>query len=104
MNNNIYIDSDILLSKIELLKQEKEKLRKYFGDVRTDSLNMINYWSGDSGDQAYEVFSGYTKKFRTVIEEIESKITFLENVIEAYKQMDLLLNKKMEENAKTSVY
>jgi len=104
METKLFVDSEVLLNKIELLKIEKEKLRKYFDNVRTDSLDMINYWSGDSGDQAYEVFSGYTKKFRTVIEEIESKIKFLENVEAAYKQMDLLINQKMEENAKTSVY
>ena len=104
ITNYIYIDSAILQSKIELLKQEREKINQTLGNVKKDSLGMINYWSGNTGEEAYNILNNYTRKFKEIIDSIDSKINFLESVLYAYSKIDELLNEKLEKNLNIKAY
>lgn len=104
ITNYIYIDDTLLKNKIDLLKKQKEKVMQTFDNIKKDSLGMINYWSGNSGEEAYSILNDYTRSFSGIINKIDSKILFLESVLKAYQQMDNYLLKKLEENAKMAAY
>lgn len=104
ITNYIYVDDVLLKSKIDLLKKEKEKIIQTFDNIKKDSLGMINYWSGNSGEEAYSILNNYTRNFKGIIGMIDSKIIFLESVLDAYQQMDNYLLKKIEENANIAAY
>lgn len=99
MQANIYLNQEELSNKIEQLRIEKENMKAVFEKVKNDAIGMCNYWSGDTGNKAYEFLNDQTKRYTTIINEIESYIKFLENVISAYNAMDNSIKQKMEENA-----
>mgnify|MGYP005766367565 CR=1 FL=1 len=104
MNNKIYIEEDILQSKINQLYLEKQNMEKALNNIKSDANTMIEYWSGNSGEEAYVILNNYTRSFKGIIDKLESNIKFIENVLQAYKQIDSQINKKMEENANIEVY
>lgn len=99
MQANIYLNQEELSNKIEQLKIEKENMKTVLEKVNNDALRMCNYWSGDTGNKAYESLNNQTKKYTIIVKEIESYIKFLENIISAYSTMDNFMIRKMEENA-----
>lgn len=99
MQANIYLNQEELSNKIEQLKIEKENMKTVLEKVNNDALTMCNYWSGDTGNKAYESLNNQTKKYTIIVKEIESYIKFLENIISAYSTMDSFMIRKMEENA-----
>lgn len=99
MQANIYLNQEELSNKIEQLKIEKESMKTVLEKVNNDALRMCNYWSGDTGNKAYESLNNQTKKYTIIVKEIESYIKFLENIISAYSTMDNFMIRKMEENA-----
>ena len=72
--------------------------------ILPDANGMIEYWSGDSGEKAYDTLSTYTSDFKEIIDTLEIYIKFIEQTLAAYNQMDQLINKKMEENASIEAF
>ena len=104
MNNKVYIEETVLQSKINQLRLEKQNIEKALNNIKSDANTMIEYWSGNSGEEAYVILNNYTRSFKGIIDKLESNIKFIENVLQAYKQIDSQINKKMEENANIEVY
>ncbi|MBO5376077.1 MAG: WXG100 family type VII secretion target [Bacilli bacterium] len=102
-NSNIYINPEQLENKIIQLKDEKQKIEIVFSEIKNDVNNMINYWSGSSGEEAYNVLVEYTKDFNVIINTLNKKINFIEKALEAYRKMDSLINKKLEENSNIEI-
>ncbi len=104
MNNKVYIEETVLQSKINQLRLEKQNIEKALNNIKSDANTMIEYWSGNSGEEAYVILNNYTRSFKRIIDKLESNIKFIENVLQSYKQIDKQINKKMEENANIEVY
>lgn len=104
MDSNIYIEADMLQMKITQLREQKKNMEDALNSIKTDCSNMINYWSGSSGTKAYNALTNYTNEFQSIYDTLESSIAFIEKVLDSYKQMDALVNKKMQENANIAVY
>lgn len=106
MNNstssNLYMNVAEMEQKILLLKEEKAKMDAVFQNIISDAKGMINYWSGNTGEHAFNEFNEYTKKFQTISESMLAYITFLESSVSAYKMMDQTIKTKMETNANVS--
>lgn len=103
-NGNIYINPEVLQSKITQLRTEKQNMQNALNKIKSDINGMIQYWSGTAGEEAYNILVEYTKDFKTIIDTIEKNIRFIENTLAAYNQMDKLINKKMEENANVEAF
>lgn len=103
-NANIYIEPELLQQKITLLRNEKQNMENILNKIKNDFDGILQYWSGDSGEYAHNVLMEYTKDFPKIINTIEKDIQFIENTLAAYKQMDQLINKKMEENANIEAF
>ena len=104
MNSEIYIEENELQRKIIELRLEKQNMERALTNIKNDANEMIEYWGGNSGEQAYTILNNYTKKFKKIIDKLELNIKFIENVLQSYKQLDSLTNKKIEENANIEVY
>lgn len=104
MNNNIYINKEMLQDKVTKMRAEKKKIEDTFSKIEADANGMIEYWSGDSGEKAYDTLSTYTSDFKEIIDTLEIYIKFIEQTLAAYNQMDQLINKKMEENASIEAF
>lgn len=104
MNNDIYINREVLQDKVTKLRDEKKKIENSFSKIKSDTEGMIEYWSGDSGEKAYDTLSNYTKKFNDITDMLEKYIRFIEETLKAYDKMDQLINKKMEENANIEAF
>ena len=100
MNDSyIYLNVEELSNKIEILKNERQKLYDLFYKIIIDFSNMTNYWNGDSGIKTSEYLNNYMKDFPTIIRRIDKDITFLENVIDANKKMTATISNRIDENA-----
>ena len=104
MNSEIYIEENELQRKIIELRLEKQNMERALTNIKNDANEMIEYWGGNSGEQAYTILNNYTKKFKKIIDKLELNIKFIENVLQSYNQLDSLTNKKIEENANIEVY
>ena len=104
MNNNIYINKEMLQDKVTKMRAEKKKIEDTFSKIESDAKGIIEYWSGDSGEKAYDTLSTYTSDFKEIIDTLEIYIKFIEQTLAAYNQMDQLINKKMEENASIEAF
>ena len=103
-NSNIYIEVELLQTKIDQLRVEKEKMGQVFSNIEDNIKEMTEYWKGNSGEKAYNILSEYSKDFTDILDQLEKRIEFIENVLAAYKQMDNLIKKKMEENVNIEAF
>lgn len=97
-NNNMYVNYEDLSAKIELLKKEKINMENVLQNLKVDFNNMVNYWSGNTGEKVYDYLIKYSNDFPKIINQINREIVFLECVIEAYKMMDDSISKRLEDN------
>ena len=100
---NIYLDEEELESKIELLKKERENLENVLSRMKSNFNNMINYWSGDSGEKVYSYLNSYTNDFSIIMERLDTDINFLERVIDAHRKMDNAIINRIEENSNIQI-
>ena len=96
MQNSIYIDRKQLSEKVEKLRTEKEKMKSLFEKINNDVTKIPDYWSGDSGEKTFEKLSKHRKKYESIINEIESYISFLEKMCSTYSTMDSAVEKQFE--------
>lgn len=95
MDNSIKIN-DNLISKINELKNEKEKLKIIF-DAMSKSINDLpNCFDGKVGSEAYRRLNVYRKRFDKIIEDIDKKIMFLSRVLDGYANADSTISKSIE--------
>lgn len=100
MNNSyMYLNSDELTNKINLLKTERVKMYELLHKIMVDFTNMKTYWNGDAGIQTSEHLRNYIKDFPNIIRRIDKDIKFLENVVESNKEMTNAINLRINENS-----
>ena len=57
----MYIETDKFQNIINKLKEEKTNMETYFNSIKNDGKQMINYWAGDTGKNAYERPNHYNR-------------------------------------------
>lgn len=99
---SIDINYEELIQKIEMLKEEKIKFDNVLNNIKNDANGIQNYWTGNTGELATNNLKEYTNSFAYFSNKIERQINYLQAVAEAYKKMDALIIKKLEENGSIS--
>ena len=95
----MYIETDKFQDVINKLKEEKTNMETYFNSIKNDGKQMINYWAGDTGKNAYESFAKHTATYEDILNEIESKIIYLEKVLEGYILWEQQTGQAVDSNA-----
>ena len=98
MNGNMYVNEQQLNIVIESLKQQRNSLKNAL-DKQINIIDEIkNYWTGTSGDKAYETLIKHKEKYASYVSSMDEKITFLENVRNAYKKLDTGFSNTLDSN------
>ena len=103
-NVPMYINESLMRQKIDELKIERKNMELIFQKLKEDNLDMITYWSGDTGETSYETVKKYVNRYDKILKKIDSYISFLENTISAHNIMDKTINNKIDENVNASLY
>ncbi len=96
-DNNIFISTDELNSKIEQIKVECEKMKMILEQITQDANGLNNYWKGNTGEKAYECFNNYVKKYIVAVKKIDNYKKFLEEASNAYIYLDNIIKEKFDE-------
>lgn len=102
MNSNIYINTELMEEKLELLKKYRDDMKEKLTNVDKDIKNLPNVWSGKVGDSSYEKLDKYSNNFELIMNKIEDYIDFFEKAKESYKTLDEGIDKKASDNALVS--
>ena len=98
MNGNIYVNEQQLNIVIENLKQQRNSLKNVL-DKQINNINeMKKYWTGTSGDKAYETLVKHKEKYSSYISSMDEKITFLEQIRNSYKRLDTGISNTLDNN------
>ena len=92
----IRINTETVRTKIELLKEQKEKIDVVLENFKGDSLKINDFWSGETGDEITESLRGYVTTFDYISARLERFITFLEGVCIAYDLEDENISRDVE--------
>lgn len=101
-SGTMYLNEIELRTRIEELKNERNNMELLFQRIKEDNLGMVNYWTGDTGEESYETVKKYTNRYEKILKKIDSYIKFLENMASAHNIMDTAISNKIEENANIS--
>ena len=99
MDQNIAINSEVLESKIEQLKNQRDRIKDIFDIQEKTTKKMTESWGGTNGDLAYERLTKHNLKYEPWINEIDDRINFLQKIVDAYKNADTTINNKIDSNA-----
>lgn len=104
MNNyNIFVNSDEIDAKLVKLREYKKDMEEKLNNIKLGIDDLPNTWSGQVGDNNYEVLNKYSQDFEVIMKRIESFIDFLEKAKEAYKSLDEGIDKKAGDFSSVSV-
>ena len=99
MNGNMYVNEQQLNIVIESLKQQRNSLKNALDQQIKNIDEMKQYWTGTSGDKAYETLIHHKEKYASYINSMDEKITFLEQVRNSYKKLDIGISNTLDNNA-----
>lgn len=103
MNNNIFIDKVLLANKAQELRTEKQNMENIFNNIKNDIEGMVDYWKGESGEEAYNILKEYSQSFPNIISEIEKNIAFIDKAIESYEKMEKAIINQMDQNSQIEI-
>ena len=98
-NDNIYMDLPTVDAKIATLKEEREVMYTSLNLIKDEILKMPEVWTGNTGDENYEVLIKYSKNFKDIIDKIDSFIDALQLARDRYERLDKAIDERAEENA-----
>ena len=100
--STLYMDEATMSTKIELLRIQKAKIDEVLEKVKGDTLQIKDYWTGETGDAVTDELTSYTNEFDYISSKLEKQITTLENAVKKYHNMNLATNKQITENTETA--
>ena len=100
--STFYLEEATMLSKIEQLKAERAKIDTVLEKVKGDTLQIQDYWTGNSGETVQEQMNEYTNEFDYISSKLEKQITTLEEAVRKYNKANLVTSRKIDENSQVS--
>ena len=100
--STLYMDEATMRTKIELLRIQKAKIDEVLEKVKGDTLQIKDYWTGETGDAVSEELNSYTNEFDYISSKLEKQITSLENAVDRYHNMNIAVNKHIDQNTETA--
>ena len=97
MDNKIYIDFVQAKQALDSLKKNREKMFNLIESICKNTNKMPTFWQGDVGTLAFERLNEFEGVFVNYMNDMDNRITFLENVINSYEEMDKYLNGRVDE-------
>lgn len=94
----MYINTEQLSNSLTRLKSLKDRLVRVLNSQNQLVKSLQSSWSGTVGDYSYQELVNHSKQYEGYIGEVNEKIAFIENTIQAYKSMDSSLSKKIDDN------
>lgn len=99
-NSNIYINVEGLDSSINNLKELIKKTQNIFDDQKSLHERLSKVWNGTTGEQVNKELSEHSKEYDTIINNMNEKVSFLEEVRKSYTKEDEGISNKIDENVK----
>ena len=93
----IRIDSTMLKTKIESLKNEKNTIEEVLDKFSSDINGMDSYWSGTTADKISGDLKNYISGFVNINNKLNSYIDFLQSVVDKYEYFDNYINEKIND-------
>lgn len=103
MNYKIYVNDDEINKLLTKLQQVEKDMQEFISNQQLVNEKMHNQWSGTSGDKSYDTIVEHGKKYNLYLLGLKKRRVFLENVKNAYFELDDKLNKKLDENLNTEM-
>ena len=102
MDDKINISSVPAEEAIARMREYRDKMNERLVLIHEDIKKMPETWSGNVGDENYEILMKYATKFEQITAKIDSFIDYLEKTKNAYKAADFEIDKRAEDNAGVS--
>ncbi len=102
-NSNIFINANEAEEAIKRMREYRDNMNDSLEKIKINIVNLPNVWSGNVGDENYEILNKYSNNFETIIDKITDYITYLEKTKEAYKIIDAEIKKATDENGEISI-
>ena len=96
---SIYIDSEKVNGKLEILNQQKQEIQNNFDEFKGQIEKLQQCWSGNSGENAYNKLKKHNNKFDNLVTRLEQYNTFLDSANQAYNSADSELSRFIDESA-----
>jgi uncharacterized protein YukE len=96
---NVYINEPEFQRIITEMRNEQRKIEEVFGKVKKDDDDMVNYWSGDNGEEALTRLQKRTATYEEKMKYLDDYIVFLEKTLEAYREFENKTGKSVDANA-----
>ena len=103
MDQNIEIDTNLMESKISLLKEQRDKIKEVFDTQEKTVKKLPDSFGGTNGEKAYEKLTKHNLKYEPWIDELDEKIEYLQKIVDAYKNADITINNKIDSNVDVGV-
>ena len=102
-NSNIFINANEAEEAIKRMREYRDNMNQALEKIQLNIVNLPNVWSGNVGDDNYEILSKYAHNFEPIIEQVTDYIDYLEKTKEAYKIIDNEIKKATDENGEISI-
>lgn len=102
-NSHIFINSDEAESAIVKMREYRDNMNEALENINSRIKNLPNVWSGNVGDDNYEILNKYANNFEIIINQITEYVDYLEKVKNAYKIIDEEIKKKTDESGEISI-
>lgn len=74
---------------ISKLKEDTKRMTEIFEEIKKETQDVPNFWKGKVSEDSIANFNEFIKKFETITNESNERITFLENnVVESYGEFE----------------
>ena len=102
-NSQIFINSSEAEDAIKRMRAYRDKMEESLSLIHVRIKNLPYVWSGNVGDNNYEILDKYANNFEKIITKITEYIDYLEKVKNAYRIIDEEIQKKTDENGEISI-
>lgn len=95
----IYIDTDKVDSKYDILREQQRIFENTFNEYRTQIEKIQTCWTGNNGENAYNSLKDHHTTFQNILDKLDDNNTFLKSAEEAYIEADQTIYNIIEDNA-----
>ena len=100
MNNIIFVDVNKLENAIGRLKAAKQRLEKVIESQSSCTDKLKDIWEGTTGEELNRALRVHNTDYKSILDNLNKRIEFMESVKNSYLTMDSNLYKKIDDNAK----
>lgn len=102
-NSQIFINSTEAEKAIAKMREYRDNMSEELNNIHLKIQNLPNVWSGNVGDNNYEILNKYANNFEIIINQLTEYIDYLEKVKNAYAIIDEEIKKATDENGEISI-